>query len=237
MAEFNFHKKNLLGIEASGETASVALMCSGELVYSSFCKAQITKTLLQQIDQALHYTGLPKNELDGLCVSNGPGLFTALRVSLATTQAISLGLGLPVFTVDSLRIVAMSAKGAKQRIRVVQRAYQQKVYTASFCFKNKQLQKISPLAMVEPMHFHRSLMPADLVVGTATHWMLEQGMDPTTRQAEVDFQVRATAEGVLQHFLSLGGTSNLNQSIEPLYLQKTTAEQQLTLSQNLAKKA
>lgn len=220
MTMFHFAQKNLLGIEASGETTSVALMCAGEILYSSFCKTQAMKVLLQLVDQALVCAGLPKKELDGLCVTNGPGLFTALRISLATVQAISLGLSLPVFTVDSLRAVAMSAPRKEQRIRVVQRAYQQRVYTASFQFQHNQLQKISPLAMVPPIHFHRSLMPKDTVVGTAATWLLEQGLDPKTQQAEVDFQVQATAEGVLQHFLNQGTAKTLNQKAEPVYLQK-----------------
>lgn len=48
-------------------------------------------------------------DLDGLCVDVGPGLFTGLRVGVATAKGLGFALGLPVVEVGSLEVLANSA--------------------------------------------------------------------------------------------------------------------------------
>ena len=48
-------------------------------------------------------------ELDALAVDAGPGLFTGVRVGVATAKALAFALGVPAVAVSSLELLALSA--------------------------------------------------------------------------------------------------------------------------------
>jgi tRNA threonylcarbamoyladenosine biosynthesis protein TsaB len=53
--------------------------------------------------------GVDLSRLDGLCVDVGPGLFTGLRVGVATAKALGFALGIPVVEMSSLEVLALGA--------------------------------------------------------------------------------------------------------------------------------
>jgi tRNA threonylcarbamoyladenosine biosynthesis protein TsaB len=79
--------------------------------------------LLDQLDEALHSTGVRVGDLGAIGVGTGPGSFTGLRVGLATAKTLAWSLGLPlvgVSTVEALRRAASRASGVdSSRVAVV----------------------------------------------------------------------------------------------------------------------
>jgi tRNA threonylcarbamoyladenosine biosynthesis protein TsaB len=61
--------------------------------------------ILRYARMLLHECGYALQDLTGLCVVNGPGSFTGLRVGLATVQGLAIGLSLPVYQVSSLLVM------------------------------------------------------------------------------------------------------------------------------------
>jgi tRNA threonylcarbamoyladenosine biosynthesis protein TsaB len=49
-------------------------------------------------------------DLEAVAVSNGPGSYTGLRISLSTAKGICYALGIPLITVGTLEIMAMAAQ-------------------------------------------------------------------------------------------------------------------------------
>ena len=64
------------------------------------------EALAPAIAAACRAAGLALADLDALAVDVGPGLFTGMRVGIATAQALGLALGLPVHPVCSLDVLA-----------------------------------------------------------------------------------------------------------------------------------
>jgi len=64
------------------------------------------EAVVPAIAAALRAAGLELADLDALAVDIGPGLFTGMRVGIATAQALGLALGLPVHPVCSLDVLA-----------------------------------------------------------------------------------------------------------------------------------
>lgn len=98
----------VLAIETSISLASVALVEGGSLVLSRSHPRpkQSAERLLPMIAELLAEAGWQRRDLERLGVSVGPGSFTGLRVGIACAQGLSLGLGIPLLGVTSLRAMA-----------------------------------------------------------------------------------------------------------------------------------
>ncbi len=98
----------VLGIETSTSQAGVALLEGGKLVLARASERpkQSAERLLPMLAELLAEAGWPASSLDRLGVSIGPGSFTGLRVGIACAQGLSLGLGIPLVGVTSLRAMA-----------------------------------------------------------------------------------------------------------------------------------
>jgi tRNA threonylcarbamoyladenosine biosynthesis protein TsaB len=74
-----------------------------------------TEALTPGIANILAERSLRARDLDVVVVDHGPGLFTGLRVGLATAQAIARGLGIALVEVSSLELLALGAHRAGVR--------------------------------------------------------------------------------------------------------------------------
>ena len=101
---------NLLAIETSTETCSVALAVNGETLEKyEHAPRQHAELLLPWVEQLLAEAGLNFSSLDGIAFSRGPGSFTSLRIGIGVVQGLAWASELPVIPVSSLAATAQSA--------------------------------------------------------------------------------------------------------------------------------
>lgn len=101
---------NLLALDTSGETSSVALMVDGAVLHSEQMQPrQQAQLLLPQIEQLLVQAGITLQQLDALVYGQGPGSFTGLRIAAASVQGLALALDVPVIPVSTLQAIAWTA--------------------------------------------------------------------------------------------------------------------------------
>lgn len=103
----------ILGMETSGPRAGIALLEGGQLVAGGEVSARgrIGEKLTDLVDHLLVLAGWEHGSLDRIAVDVGPGSFTGLRIGLALAKGLSLGSGVPVAPVSSLRALALAAPG------------------------------------------------------------------------------------------------------------------------------
>lgn len=101
---------NLLAIETATTSCAIGLQC-GDRLESRVLDTQRrhTEVLTEGISALLAECALRARDLERVVVDRGPGLFTGLRVGLATAQALARGRGIDLVGVSSLELLAYGA--------------------------------------------------------------------------------------------------------------------------------
>ncbi|MGH7850699.1 MAG: tRNA (adenosine(37)-N6)-threonylcarbamoyltransferase complex transferase subunit TsaD, partial [Thermodesulfobacteriota bacterium] len=110
----------ILGIETSCDETAAAVIEGGKKALSNVVASQIdihkeyggvvpeiasrkhVELILSVIEKALGDAGKGREEIDGIAVTNGPGLIGSLMVGLSTAKAFAYGLGIPLIGVNHL---------------------------------------------------------------------------------------------------------------------------------------
>jgi tRNA threonylcarbamoyladenosine biosynthesis protein TsaB len=112
---------NILAIETATPACAVALGTSDgaerELLVDD--ERHHTEALTPGIERLLREAGLAARAIERVVVDRGPGLFTGLRVGLATAVGLSLGANAELVSVTSLEVLAHGAHSAGVRGVVV----------------------------------------------------------------------------------------------------------------------
>ena len=98
----------IIAIDTATPAVSVALAEGGEIV-ASFALLRARRhveTLMPVIEQLLEHAQVSYGEITCIAVDHGPGLFTGLRVGVATAKALALALRVPIVSASSLELLA-----------------------------------------------------------------------------------------------------------------------------------
>ena len=128
---------NILAIESSGLTASVAVMSNGRLAaeYRVNNKKTHSQTLLPMINEVMKALELEPGELNCIAISCGPGSFTGLRIGSATAKGLGLALDKPIAEVSTLKGLAYNLCGNEGCVICpIMDARRQEVYTGAYEF-------------------------------------------------------------------------------------------------------
>jgi tRNA threonylcarbamoyladenosine biosynthesis protein TsaB len=106
---------NLLAIDTSTDTASVALLRDSEL----FCEEQTNQRahaqfILPMIDKLMSKANFQMQHLDAVVFGCGPGSFTGLRIACSIAKGIGFAHDLPLIPVSSLVTIAWLIRQQKQ---------------------------------------------------------------------------------------------------------------------------
>lgn len=133
---------NLLALETSGRSGSIALAKSNESLDGlresigsgwsppGRCLRNLTerleilsldldptwgsaKTLAPAIQKLLAQDGLSPKDLHAIAVVQGPGSFTGLRVGIATAKVMAYALKIPIVAVDTLEVIAQQVSDSR----------------------------------------------------------------------------------------------------------------------------
>ena len=128
---------NILAIDSSGLTASVAIQADGKLVaeYTINNKKTHSQTLLPMIEEIMKQEGMSPKDIDCIAVSAGPGSFTGLRIGAATVKGLGLVLEKPIAEISTLQALAYNLYGNEECIICpIMDARRQEVYTGAYEF-------------------------------------------------------------------------------------------------------
>lgn len=124
----------VLAIETSTPQTSVALGTQQGVLASQQVSWAVghSEAVVPAIDHLLRLTQVRPGQLSGVAVGLGPGLFTGLRVGVATARALAQVLRAPVVGISSLDVLAFRVRHASSRVAAVNDAKRGEVYYAFY---------------------------------------------------------------------------------------------------------
>lgn len=142
----------LLAIETSTRLVGCALWGDDGLVAASLLVAgqRHVEVLVPAIDELCRQAGASVADLDAVAVDVGPGLFTGLRVGLATATTIATARNIPAVGVTSLEALAHPYRRRPGPLAAVVDAKRGEVYWALFESDGQRLRELSPPSVASP---------------------------------------------------------------------------------------
>ena len=142
----------LLGVETSTPQASVAIGSEQGIVASALVSrgASYNEFLLPAIRFCLDQAGLGYRNIGGIAVSLGPGLYSGMRVGVATAKALAQALSLPIVGLASLDLVAYEVRYSPKTICAVLDARRNQVFHAFYRSSPGGIQRMSEYRLETP---------------------------------------------------------------------------------------
>lgn len=152
----------ILGIESA--TAQVGVAIGGfEGVLASAHSARDRRhaeSIAPQIEFVCEQAHVELSEIGVVAVDIGPGLFTGLRVGIASALAVAHGLGVPMIGVSSLDLGAFAVEHSRRLIVPCYDARRGEVFTANYRSVPGGVQRVSEPTVATPDELAAALMAA-----------------------------------------------------------------------------
>lgn len=135
----------VVGFDTATEAVSVALHDGERVVSEAFAldARRHSELLTPMIAKVMADAGAARGDLTGVAVGVGPGPYTGLRVGVVTARVLGSVLGLPVYGVCSLDILAAAAAAAAaagSEFLVATDARRREVYWARYDASGRRLE-------------------------------------------------------------------------------------------------
>jgi tRNA threonylcarbamoyladenosine biosynthesis protein TsaB len=143
---------NLLAIETATPQVGLALVGDAGLLAVTRLAGgrRHGETLAPAIAAALASSGLTPRDLTSVVVDVGPGLFTGLRVGLATAKALVDALGIPAAGITSLNALAYPHRRQHRLVSAVVDARRHEVFRALYVPEDGRLVEVAAPAVLTP---------------------------------------------------------------------------------------
>ena len=134
----------ILGIETSVENVGVALGDHSGIRATAAISSdrKHAESLTPMIQFVLQQAECSMSDVSAIAVDIGPGLFTGMRVGIATAESLAWALDVPVLPVCSLDALAATAKWSDMPIVASLDARRGEVYWALYRTRGTELQRV-----------------------------------------------------------------------------------------------
>ena len=219
-----------MGIDSSIPQASIALLKDGEIQNQAEVGTNATASnqILFLIDKVLTSSGINLQDLDGFCLTTGPGSFTGLRVGASILKGLLLATSKPFVKIDTLEALALQAMPTSNKICSILDARKKEVYTASFCGNGDILERLTPDRALTPSQLCQEIKEPTVFIGTGLNSygpffssQLRENFIPT--QSKCTDTVAACAARLAQNCFEHEKTTDLDE-LTIKYVRKSEAE-------------
>lgn len=227
-------KLNILAIDTTSSWGSIALSKNGKIVYSGYLDIRVTHSerLMLQIDYGLQQSEIGIDDLDLLALSNGPGSFTGVRIGLATAKGICMAKEIPLYPVNTLKLIAYNVYGCGFDVMPFVDARMNEIYAALF---DKEMKEVIPPQSSDPLQFINSARGKTFIIGDGVEKYREliedSGKDFLIGLPHQNIPLASVLISlVISEGVEIEYNFNETAELEPFYLRKSQAEMKKSLS-------
>ncbi len=220
----------ILSIESSTFCCSVSIS-DPERVFSEVTfnlRSDGGRRLSPAIREVLGGLSLSLRDLSSIAVSQGPGSFTGLRIGISTAKTLARANDLPLYTANSLLLLAFNARLSDMDICPLLDAGKGEVYAALYRFEETSyVEKMAPV-LVDPMELAKELTDPVILIGEGSRTYRKQFQergDTIRRFAPPPLSLpRASYLANLVHSGMIAESVEDILGLEPLYIRRPEAE-------------
>ncbi|MCB0989349.1 MAG: tRNA (adenosine(37)-N6)-threonylcarbamoyltransferase complex dimerization subunit type 1 TsaB [Acidimicrobiales bacterium] len=142
----------ILAIETSTPQVGVALVDYDGVLASFHANRdrRHAETVVPAVEFLFRQAGVGPSDLGAVAVDVGPGLFTGLRVGLATAKTMAQSLRIPMVGVSSLDLLAFAARMSDRRIVATVDARRGEVFAATYRRVHGGVQRLTEPVVASP---------------------------------------------------------------------------------------
>lgn len=118
--------------------SSLKILAKRNWTHCAF-KSTHSGRLAWEIESLFKESGVLLESLSFIAVGAGPGRFTGVRTAVTTAKALSFSLKIPVYPVNSLKILAEEFYGKTKALLVSIHAFKNQIYFAEFYSQKEQM--------------------------------------------------------------------------------------------------
>jgi tRNA threonylcarbamoyladenosine biosynthesis protein TsaB len=221
----------ILGVETATQQVGCAIG-GHEGVLASFHAARgrrHAETLVPAIDFVRQHARIDLGEISAVAVDLGPGLFTGLRVGIATAKAIAHALRVPMVGVPSLDLLAFPVRFSTRLVAAVVDARRGEVFWAFYRQVPGGVQRVTPHQVGDPDDLASELLASGddcLLVGDGARRYADRFEDAARIELGDQGLSHPSADSLVQlaHARALREEFVNPWELEPLYLRRPDAE-------------
>ena len=231
----------VLALDTTSKQASAAILSDGEIriEYNFTSQGHMSALLIPTLDRIMNSSGVTLDDIDVIGITTGPGLFTGIRVGLATVKGLLVSKPKPVVPIDALEALAFKYFHGRSKpediVVPMIDARRSEVYIAAYKTSDE-TPLASPLEMIPPQLI-RIDETADVLKdlekfiltgsGASVHReFLETELNHPKMVFRSDFLAAETGRLALTRFQNGSADTDLS-TLAPLYIRKPDAEQNL----------
>ncbi|MBE0665367.1 MAG: tRNA (adenosine(37)-N6)-threonylcarbamoyltransferase complex dimerization subunit type 1 TsaB, partial [Candidatus Aminicenantes bacterium] len=109
---------NLLCFDTTSRDASIAVLRDEEILqeYNFSTRDNLSAVMIPSLEFLLRSLGMKISQIDLFGVAVGPGLFTGIRIGLATLKGMNFAAAKPMVAVNTLEALAFKFADSKKNI-------------------------------------------------------------------------------------------------------------------------
>jgi tRNA threonylcarbamoyl adenosine modification protein YeaZ len=224
----------LLSLDTSSRDASIAVLKEDDVLleYNFSSLDNLSAMLVPSLEFILKALGLQMAQIDVFGVGIGPGLFTGIRIGMATLKGLAFAGRKPVVGVISLKALAFKFIAANKNIISLIDAKKGEVYLGGYRPEGGELVELVPpcllpIAAVVPLVAE---LPDKIFVGSGAEKhmdFLKNNFSDSRRPYRSNFLANEIGRIALQQFRRGQYQTDL-QELLPFYIRKPDAETNLS---------
>ncbi|MDY6844622.1 MAG: tRNA (adenosine(37)-N6)-threonylcarbamoyltransferase complex dimerization subunit type 1 TsaB [Thermodesulfobacteriota bacterium] len=141
-----------MGIDTSTKHRSIALIESGNLVfeYDDYVAKNHSSSLVPSLQRLFEESDIDLSHVETIAVTIGPGMFTSLRVGVATAKGLSLAIGRSVMGISTLDAIAWNVPFSQYPVCTLMDARKHEVFAALYRYTDNNFVKVERERVIKP---------------------------------------------------------------------------------------
>lgn len=220
----------ILSLDTTSPHCSAAISCGRKIQveYNFVTRDQLSSVLPPTLDFLLRSVGLKIEDINLFGVAVGPGLFTGIRVGLATLKGLLFDREKPIVPVNTLKALAYKYVKSQYTVVPLIDARRNELYISAYRIENRVMSEIVEPRLIHVEQLDALVQPLGDVhfigSGVKAHKELIQKHFSKSRIFHRSFYVASEICKLTYSEYRAGRYIQNLQELQPLYLRKPDAE-------------